>query len=487
MSSITRALAANTAVQVFGKVVSTVIGIIVVGLMTRLLGTEGFGAYSTANAYLQIFAILLDTGLNVMVVQMLGERAGDKDYENKIVSAIFSLRFWSALLILSIAPVIGLLLPYSMEIKLAFFAIWASFFFTMLNQIVIGVSQRHLKMHVVAIAEVVGRTILLAGVLIATVFHWGLIPVVLIVSLGGIANFFVNFLVVRTYANFNIGFQWDTWKLVLKRSWPIGLSIIFSLVYFKADTLVLSLMRPQAEVGIYGAAYRVLEILATLPYMYAGVLLPIIANAWAKRDKEKFAYLIRRSVDAFSILVFPLVAGTLLVADRMMTLVAGPEFLESGKILQILIIATGIIYFAVIFNHAIVAEDKQKTMLPIYIVTSILTLIGYITLIPVYGMYAAAWLTVASETCILISGAIVSLRTAKTNISWNIPLKALLASIVMVFAARPLVDISLGLTILVAVLVYAIIIFATGALTKEMIRELVKTSKGSPTGDVILG
>src|SRR3989338_9703222 len=62
--------------------------------------------------------------------------------------------------------------------------------------------QRHLKMHVVAISEVVGRTVLLVGVLIATVYGWGLVPVVLIVSVGGIANFLVNFLVAKRYADF---------------------------------------------------------------------------------------------------------------------------------------------------------------------------------------------------------------------------------------------------------------------------------------------
>src|SRR3989344_3062677 len=90
--SIARALAANTAVQLAGKVVSTAIGIIVVGLMTRLLGQEGFGKYSTANAFLQVFAIVMDLGITVMFVQMLGEKAGDEKAERKIVSSIFTLR-----------------------------------------------------------------------------------------------------------------------------------------------------------------------------------------------------------------------------------------------------------------------------------------------------------------------------------------------------------------------------------------------------------
>ncbi|MBD3251625.1 oligosaccharide flippase family protein [Candidatus Uhrbacteria bacterium] len=485
--SLARALAANTAVQVAGKVVSTILGVIVVGLMTRLLGKEGFGAYSTANAFLQVFAIVLDMGLNVMVVQMLGERRGDKPFEDRAVSAVFSLRCFSALIILSLAPVIGLLTPYSWELKMALFAIWGSFFFTALNQIVIGVQQRHLKMHVVAIAEVTGRVVLLLGVLLAMSLNWGLIPVVLIVSLAGTANFLVNFLIARRYAKFTLGFDWSFWKLTIQRAWPIGVSILFTLIYFKSDTLILSWVRPLSEVGIYGAAYRVLEILATFPFMYAGVLLPIIANAWSKGDHERFSKLIRRSFDAFALLTMPMIFGTLLVADQAMVLVAGPEFLASGDVLRILMIATGSIYLGTIFSHAVVALDKQKAMLPYYIAVALVTLILYILFIPTYGIWAAAWLTVFSEVTIAIITLIMTVVAGKMKLNWMTTGKALIASLIMIAIARPFLNQSLALTMIIAIAVYTILIIVMKAVTKEMLLELLRTRKGAPTADDTIG
>lgn len=475
--SIARAIAANTAVQFAGKVVSTVIGVVIVGLMTRLLGQEGFGKYSTANAFLQVFAIIMDLGLNVILVQMLGEKAGDEKAERRIVSALFTLRFIMAAIIMTAAPIIGLLLPYGRDLKLALFAIWGSFFFTLLNQVVIGVQQRHLKMHVVAISEVVGRTVLLVGVLMATVYGWGLVPVVLIVSLGGSANFLINFLVARRYADFSWNVDVAFWKTALHRAWPIGVSIIFSLIYFKADTLILGFVRPQTEVGVYGAAYRVLEILVTLPFMYAGVLLPVIAKAWADGERDRFRRLIQRSFDAFSLIVFPLVLGTQLVAERGMTLVAGRDFTQSGNVLRILILATGMIFIAVIFSHAIVALDKQRAMLPIYIGTAILTLLGYAIFIPAYGMWAAAWLTVASEFAVLLGNIVITVKAAKMRLNWTVAGKALLASILMVFAAWPFAERSLFLPIVIGAAFYLIAIFATKALTRETVEELLFASR----------
>jgi O-antigen/teichoic acid export membrane protein len=478
--SVARALALNTGVQVAGKIVSTILGVIVVGLMTRHLGQEGFGMYSTANAFMQFFAIMLDLGLNVMVVQLLGENAGNKAYEDRAVSATFTLRVISAFILLGIAPCIGLLFPYPWELKLALFAIWASFFTTALNQIVIGVQQRHLKMHVVAIGEVVGRLVLLAGVLAARMYGWGLVPIVLIVSIGSSANFLLNFFVARRYAAFRWNVDVAFWKILLRRSWPIGLAILFNLIYFKADTLILSLVRPQAEVGIYGAAYRVLEILVTVPFMYAGVLLPIIAKAWATGKKERFGKLLGHSLDAMTLVAAPLVAGTIVLATRGMTIVAGTEFAESGDVLRILILAAGVIFFGTISSYAIVALDAQRRMLPIYIITAILTLIGYALFIPNYGLWAAAWLTVFSESCVAIGSTVMSLRISGTKWHPIVSLKAVLCALGMGLAIWPLRNAPLLFPIFAGIAAYGALIFVTRAVTTDTLKDIL-SARSEPT------
>jgi O-antigen/teichoic acid export membrane protein len=482
--SIAQALAANTAVQVIGKVVSTALGVVVVGILTRLLGTEGFGKYSTANAFLQVFGILMDLGLNVLLVQMLGENAGDQEKENRIISALFTLRVVMASIILTLGVGLAYLVPsYDFELKLAITAIWGSFFFTLLNQVVIGVHQRHLKMHVVAMAEVAGRVTLLIGILIAVARGWGLVPVVLMVSLGGFINFLVNFSIASRFADFHWNVDLAFWKTALRRAWPIGISILFSLIYYKADTLVLSWVRPQAEVGVYGAAYRILEILVTLPFMYAGVLLPLLAKAWKDQKTQHFHTLVQRSFDAMMIVTMPLIFGTLAVGPNLIRLVMGDEFIQSGDVLRVLIVATGAIFIATVFSHAVVALNAQKEMLPWYIWTAIVTLIGYIVLIPTYGMWAAAWLTVASELAILIGNILVVIRRATMRIDWVVPLKSFGAALILFFIAWMLAPVSLFLAIIGGAVVYGILMFLTGALTPEIVHELLRSRKGVPMGD----
>ena len=476
--SISRDLAVNTGVQVVGKIFSTVLGVLIVSMMGRHLGTEGFGMYSTANAFFQFFAIILDLGLNVTLVQMLGEHAGNTAYENRVVSATFTLRFASALVLIGSAPFIGLLFPYPAELKLAIFAIWGSFFVTSLNQIVIGVHQRHLKMHIVALAEILGRIVLFIGVLLAVFLNWGLTMIVLIVSVGSTLNFLINFLVARRYASFSWNWDFKFWKEILRRSWPIGISILFSLTYFKADTLILSLVRPQTEVGLYGAAYRVLEVVVSVPFMYAGVMLPLIAKFWAAQDRPSFTRLFGRSLDAMTMLAAPLMAGTIVLATQGMVLVFGKSYAPAGGVLRLLIIATGIIFFGTISSHVIVALQVQQKMLPIYIITALITLAGYLFLIPRYGMWAAAWLTIFSELCVAIGSTIMSFKYSGAKWNPKDSLKALFSASLMGLVIYPFRDLPLFIPVVLGVLSYAGLLFLTGTLTKSMIRGMFYLKRG---------
>lgn len=477
--SLTRALAWNTGIQLAGKIVSTVFGIIIVGLLTRYLGQAGFGDYSTANAYLSVFALLLDLGLNVTLVSMLGEHAGDDAYERRCVSATFTLRIVLGLLVFSLAPFVSLLFPYDHTLRLAIIALIGSFFFTVLNQIVIGVQQRHFKMHVVAIAENVGRVVLLIGLLIAMRLGWGLLPIVWFVTLGGFANFLVNIVIAQRYANFSWNFDLAYWKTILTRSWPIGVSIAFNLIYYKADTLVLSVVRSKAEVGLYSAAYRVLDILVTVPFMYAGILLPVISYAWAKKDKKRFAHLIGRSIDVMLLLILPLITGTLILSNHMMILVAGKDFAMSGDILRILIIAAGVIYLNTIFAHAIVALDAQRRMLPIYVAVALITLAGYLLYIPTYGMWAAAWLTVFSETCIGLGSLYISKRQSPVGFHPKVLFASLGASLVMTAVVLPLQNYALPIPIFAGMCVYIACVFLFGGISKATLKEILSIRKES--------
>ena len=80
----------------------------------------------------------------------------------------------------------------------------------------------------------------------------------------------------------------------------------------------------------------------------------------------------------------PIVFATLILGEKIMTLIGGQEFSLAGNILKVVIIACGILFVAELFKHMMVAIGKQRQILPFYLITALLSLIGYFIFIPKY-------------------------------------------------------------------------------------------------------
>jgi O-antigen/teichoic acid export membrane protein len=63
-------VAHNTLVQIIGKLISTGLGLFSLALITRSIGTAGFGEYTTIYTFLTFFAVIADLGLTLITVQM---------------------------------------------------------------------------------------------------------------------------------------------------------------------------------------------------------------------------------------------------------------------------------------------------------------------------------------------------------------------------------------------------------------------------------
>src|SRR3989339_1806538 len=125
MASLARSIAKNTAVQIVGKVISTMLGLVAVGIMTRHLGVEKFGWYVTATGFLQFVGIFSDFGFTITTANMLSEPKFDKE---KLLNNLFTLRIATAALFQGIAPLIFLFFPYPIEVKIAVAITSLSFF-----------------------------------------------------------------------------------------------------------------------------------------------------------------------------------------------------------------------------------------------------------------------------------------------------------------------------------------------------------------------
>src|SRR3989338_804217 len=103
--STTRKITHNTIIQIVGKIASTLLGLVAVGMMTRMLGTEKFGWYTTTISFLQFIGILTDFGFIPVTAQMLAEGTIERSV---LLKNLLGFRLTTAILAFGIAPCIAL-------------------------------------------------------------------------------------------------------------------------------------------------------------------------------------------------------------------------------------------------------------------------------------------------------------------------------------------------------------------------------------------
>ena len=468
--SITRKIAHNTASQMIGKAISTFLGLIAIGMMTRYLGIEQFGWYITTITFLQFVGILIDFGLIPVTAQMMSEPHFEK---NKLFKNLLGYRFTTAIVFLAVAPLVALLFPYPIEAKIAISFTTVSFLAISMNQILTGFYQSKLKMHLQAISEVVGRIVLVGGLWLLIKNGSSFLPIMIVVTLSSVAYMIAMFVFASRETKISFGFDWQIWKAITIKMWPIAVSIIFNVIYLKGDILLLTFFGTQAEVGIYGAAYRVIDILAQTAMMIMGIMLPLLAYSWSRKMKDDFRHRYQMSFDIMMMLALPMIVGTMLLAPKIMTLIAGPEFIVAGGPLQILSLAVFGLFLGGIFGHVAVAINKQKQTMWIYISNAVITLGGYLIVIPIHGMYGAAWMTVFSEMYAGVLLFLVIRHYSKQKLKLITFGKILFSSAIMGLVIYFLMHLHVLILVLIGMLVYGIILFATKGISRETIKEII--------------
>jgi O-antigen/teichoic acid export membrane protein len=261
----------------------------------------------------------------------------------------------------------------------------------------VGIFQKHLVQHLVVITEGTGRAVNLLLVYLFIRRNLSLPYFILALVLGNGVNFFLTFFLAKRYEKFGIAFDLKEWKKILYLSWPLAFSVILNLVYFKTDTIILSIFHSQEAVGIYSLPYKILETLLAFPAMFVGLVMPLLSyHAFATWDR--FRRYLQRSFDALLLIDILMVITTLFFARQIVDLLKGQQnYYDSPRLLQILIFAAGTIFMGTLFGYAVVAINKQKEMIKGYLLGAVVGLILYFALIPKFSYWGAAIGTVVTE------------------------------------------------------------------------------------------
>ncbi len=409
--NLTKKVAYNVSFQAVGKAINVGIGLINVAIITRYLGVSGYGAYTTAFAYIMVFSVISDFGFFYIIVKRIS--AGEAI--EKVVGNTLSLRLIFATSVFVLAMLLLVFTPYDPVVKWSILLIALSIIWSSQTSVYTALFQSQLKMDLATLAEVFGKILGLGILLLAVNFSLGLIYIVGAAVLSTFFNFVFSFIFSHRFTKPRYIFDPSYSKSFIKEALPIGIVSILSLIYFKIDTIILSFFKSTVDVGIYGTPYKILEILMALPVMFVGSIFPALTESFTSRNLERLRKIFQKSFDVLAIGAIGITAIIFPLAKSATVFMAGEEFIKTSTvrfagvnitsdiILQILIFAVALSFINALFTNSIVVFGNQRKLILPYAIATLVNLAFNLLLIPRFSYLAAAVTTVLTEVIIIVT------------------------------------------------------------------------------------
>lgn len=440
----------NATIATSGRLLNALLGVVATALITRVLGPDSYGAYTLLLSFGVLLQLTADFGLYLTLTREISQQP---EREAEYITQIFSLRTFLFLLAAGIGVLLARYIPSLASLTLPLLVVLSGLLFQSLSQLLMGVYQKYTLVWRATVADLLGRLVQIAGILIAVFFVGTLTSVAIAFTAGAAAAFLLHAYLLPIRRPSFIGFEWTVWKHFLTTSWPLGLMLILNAVYFRIDTLLLSFFRPAVEVGWYGLAYRLIESGLFFPAMLGGLLLPKISAVLESGDRAQARHYIEEGLYILLVLIIPLMFFLVTIPDFLVKIVSGEDFLPAAPLLRILSLALAVMFFGNLFGFSLIALGRHMTLLILYAVLVVFNTAGNLLFIPQWGSVAAAWTTVATEVLAAGTAAVLVYRVLPYQLQWSVYtplLKATGASLLLFMllpAPLPLV-LRVGLTLL---------------------------------------
>jgi len=465
-------IAVNTIFQIASQAFSLGLSFVFTLYLTRFLGPTDFGKFTFALSFPAIFFTPLDF-LDELTTRDLArdpQRAGT--YLNNILAIKSILWPWLLLMVVAVMALLG----YSTEPIRAVLVVSLWLLANVWNFLLKAVFRAFEQLSLPATADIVEKgVVFVAGMAALLAGHGYLVVLWVYVAAAGV-KWLTLMILMRRRIWLNSWLDWRLWKYLLTEGYPIAIGSLFAVLLLQGGVVLLSMLRGDQEVGWYGAAFRLYNVMMIVANSYNNSIYAILTK-YSQDNRPlaiDFANLSLKVLLAFSI---PVTVGTVFLARPISLFLFGEDYAQTSQALTILFLALPFYFIRNTMTIILFAMDKQKLITACLAFAAVLNLVlGWVLVLPL-GLLGTSMSLVVAEA-LLIGGLFVATgrHFAQLDLKGS-ALKPLLGSLVMsVFLMMAFGKLPLGITIALGGAIYGAVMLATRAFSQADLATLWRFS-----------
>jgi O-antigen/teichoic acid export membrane protein len=472
-------VAVNTAIVYSGKLVGILISTVTLGIVARYLGVEQYGDYAAVLAYSAVVVAVADLGIGWLTTREIA-----LGHEGQL-RFLRSLKIMASVVAIAASVLILPILHYRPSVTLGIFLIILYTYVTSLNSLQVGILQGHSSLGKTVYADTAGRLVNLVLAYIIAQQDGGLVALFLALNVVGVTVYIINAVMIRTVTSPIKGFTLQGIGAFRYDLITMPLVSAISYLVYRVDMLILARLASPVDVGIYAAAYRIIDVAVAVPAILVGTLLPLFTQVIHGEDLEERGRIFRFGYSS-TFFVGGLAATVCVVAAQpVIHIVMGSAYLSHAtqhfygvpitavQVLQILGVFLYFSFVGSLLSGLILAAKRQHAMIIIGAVGLVITVGGNVLLISHYSYVASAFLTVFTEMCLVIGMILSLIKTGWLRDFWWPGIRSLIATSTAILSYTYVMrETSLASSIVVAVAVYGGVALLLGKQEREVVRRL---------------
>ncbi len=396
-TSVKQTIAKNTFWLIAAEIASRLLKMMLVVYAARILGAEGWGAFSYALSIGSILMIFSDIGIGGLITR---EAVQLKDGYASFISTSLFLK--SAILCASILLVVllGPHISHIAEARPLFGMIAIILVFDALRETGFAVNRAFEKMEWEIVVKILMSALTLWFGIMLLKSDPSPESFALAYAIGSALGFFLIAIVVRKrFLQIISRIDLTLLGTVIKTTWPFALITLVGSIMANTDVVMLGIWKNSAEIGLYASMQRIQQFILIIPSMIGTASFPLISRL-AHTDKGQLGNIFERTLRFMFLIAIPIVVGGMLLSGKIVVFTFGAAYAGAAPILSALLLMLLVSFPLILLSNAIFAFDKQRELARAYFFGVIANILANFFLIPKFGAVGSAWATVVSTAIV---------------------------------------------------------------------------------------
>jgi O-antigen/teichoic acid export membrane protein len=389
----------------FGQVAARGLNFLAIAYLARVLGSDGFGMINFAQAILAYLMVSCTLGLDVFGTREIA--ANHKIKKELFIGNLLALRVGLALIsLLGLGIFILTINKPTLEKEVMFaYGLYIFPFVFYLGWVFCGIE----RMEYIGIAAVLSRLAFLATVVVLIKNPGNVIFVPYLWFTAAVVESLFLIFSYPKFGSIKFNVHLPEWKLFIKDSAWIGISIILLQIYSNFNMVMLGFMKTNHDVGLYSAASKIILFIVAIGAFYNNSIFPVISR-YTKDSKLKLKRFIHKTISFIGVGGVGLWILLFIFARQIIVLAYGDGYQGSVLAFQILSLTIVIGIIRLICISVLIASNKIRESLWGVGIGCGINVTLSLLLIPRYGIVGAAVTTVIGEIIITTMIARIALR-----------------------------------------------------------------------------